>query len=199
MTQEDWNTYIENNTIHLKPTDFIQIVVFQTWWNSNKLNCEIEDVYKKYELAIYDEIVNQNFQLESSPLKSDQPPKTVLSDSSRDSFKTSFQKVTPSKPLTKWEDASVDSHKSAVTPQNFDNNQFVQFMDNDVEDHADVPKNAAVPKNNISSLLTEIRTPKIKNDERSIPSYKQVLLKPENLPDEVQSSPGCLFHRAPML
>ena len=29
MTQEDWKGYIENNNVHLKTTDFIQIVVFQ--------------------------------------------------------------------------------------------------------------------------------------------------------------------------
>ena len=44
MTQEDWNKYTLNNNINLTSTDYIQIVVFQTWWNSNKLNCEIEDV-----------------------------------------------------------------------------------------------------------------------------------------------------------
>ena len=100
MTQEDWNNLIQENTIKLKSTDFMKIVGFQTWWNSNKLNCEIEDIYKKYTLAVYDGMVNENFQLESSPLKTEQPPKTISSDSSRDSFKTSFQKVTPPHKLT---------------------------------------------------------------------------------------------------
>lgn len=86
MTAEDWNNYItiKNNTINLKSTNFIQIVVFQTWWNSNKLNRKIEDVYKKYTIAVYDDMVNEHFQLETSPLKSELPPKTVSSDSSQD-------------------------------------------------------------------------------------------------------------------
>ena len=206
MTQEDWNNLIQENNINLKSTDFMQIVVFQTWWNSTKLNCEIEDIYKTYTLTVYDGMVNENFQLESSPSKSDQPPKTVSSDSSRDSFKTSFQKVTPPHPLTKWEDASVKSHKSTDTSQNFENNHFVQFMDNEIdaiddaplkdkEDHDDAP----LKDSSAHSLPTEIRTPTIKNDEWRIPSYKQALLKSDNLLDEVQSSPGRLFKRAPTL
>ena len=169
LTQDEWDKMVSPHDTVLASIDFLKIVVFQTWWGLQLKNSPMDHAFM-LQTKDYASIMDVNQQIANSPrvskaLNQDHVKKQSVSfdDSSRDSFRTSFE-VVPKENSTKWKNATLKLQPSVPKPEHLlSNNSFCALSDDEDE-----------PSKEVLALKGEHIFP---NSPPPLPTYKEIILK----------------------